>query len=275
MKKVTGILLLLMLTLLFPKDVQAATPRVMVWDYQVEGKEVMSGKEFPLHITLKNTAVKKVRNLKLTIQAEGGEFLPIKGAGTAYLESIEANEEAQLDFQMAAIPGLEERSYKLNIRLEYEGNDGADYMVEECIFIPVTLEQRISVTDIFILEEDIRLGDTVELTAMANNLGEGTLYNVTAKVSGYHLDTRESYIGNITSGQSGTIDILTKAKALTVAGPKDTILISYEDKKGNVKEQEFNLGTITVGEPDYTNIQVIKESADISGIAKTVDNQSV
>lgn len=260
----------LLLSELLVQIVHAANPRVMVSDYSITEGEVCAGEAFTLNITLKNTASSAVKNVKLTISTEQGELLPVEGAGTAYIEKINGNEEVEITFKMTAVEGLQEKSYKLSLKTEYEGSNGLEYTVDESIFIPVGLEQRVSVTDIFIPESYIELGDTVEVSASVNNLGDGTLYNVTAQVKGDNLSEAESYIGNIESGKSGTIDVLAKATAVSKQfGDKNEIVITYEDRKGNVSEETFAL-QFTVAQPVYENLEKVKESTDNSGIVKTI-----
>lgn len=259
----------------FCGNVKAATPRVMVSDYSVKEGNVVAGKEFNLQVKLKNTASRVVKNVKLTLTSENGELLPAKGAGTAYISEIAAESEEQFSFPMQAVHGLAEKPYKLSLKTEYENVNGYEYSVDESIFIPVTLEQRVSVTDIMIPDEDIQLGDSVEITASVNNLGDGTLYNVCAKVSGYNIAGQESYIGNVEPGKSGTVDVLTKATALYRQGEKNTITISYEDQQGKVMEKDFLIqlydvtGGIMVAEPRYSDLEQVKSGADKTETAKT------
>ncbi|MCI8509255.1 MAG: hypothetical protein HFJ06_11955 [Lachnospiraceae bacterium] len=250
--------------------VEAAQPRVMVSDYLVKEGDVVSGKEFTLTLTLSNTASKAVKNIKLTISTENGELLPQKGAGTEYVEQIDAYSEEKLTFKMKAANGLEEKAYKLSVKTEYESSGGMGYTVDETVFIPVILEQRLTVTDIFLAEDMVELGDTVEISAAINNLGEGTLYNVSAMIEGDNLDRMMTYVGNIESGKSGTLDALTKAVVVTEGmHTKNKMIISYEDKKGNKYESEAEIG-VTVLEPVYENLEKVKESKDSSYIIKVI-----
>lgn len=248
----------------------AATPRVMVSDYQIKEGEVIAGKDFTLTLTLKNTASKVVKNIKLTISTENGELLPAQGAGTAYVEQIDANSEEKLTFNMTAASGLEEKAYKLSLKTEYESSGGIEYTVDENVFIPVLLEQRLSVTDVFVAEDSIEIGDTVEISAVVNNLGGGTLYNVTARITGDNVKETETYVGNIESGKSGMVDALTKAIVVTEGDHKENrILISYEDKAGNVYEKEEEI-EIKVAEPVYEKLEKVKESKDYTKVIKNV-----
>lgn len=275
MKKITVFFLCIMLGIFtFSGQVKAATPRVMVSDYSIKEGEVTAGEEFNLQVMLKNTAAKAVKNIKLTLSTENGELLPAEGAGTAYVSEIAADSEEKISFAMKAVSGLEEKSYKLSLKTEYESIGGYEYTVEDAIFIPVTLKQRVSVTDIMIPEEEIQLGDSVEIIASINNLGEGTLYNACARVSGYNIADQESYIGNIESGKTGTADVITRAVALYKQGEKNIITISYENQKGKVMEKEFLInvsevpGEIMVQEPHYSDLEQVKTSTSKTATLK-------
>ena len=252
------------------QTVQAANPRVMVSDYSIEEGEVLAGEAFTLHITLKNTAAKAVKNVKLTITTEQGELLPVEGAGTAYATKIDGNTETEFTFSMMAVEGLEEKSYKLSLKTEYEDGNGIEHTVDNAVFIPVGFEQRLSVTDVFIPESYIELGDTVEISAKVNNLGDGTLYNVTARVQGSNITEAESYIGNIESGKSGTVDVLSKATAVSKEfGDVNEMIITYEDRKGNVQEETFSIG-VSVAQPVYENLEKVKEETNTGNVVKTI-----
>lgn len=240
---------------------KAAEPKVMVTDYKVNPAAVISGDSFKLTLTIKNTAARKVKNLKLSVISEEGNLLPAKGAGTAYISELAAGEELEQEFDMTAVHGLEEKAYKLVIKSEYEDTAGVSYTVEDNIFIPISLEQRLSVTDIF-ADDSVKLGDDVEITGSVNNLGEGTLYNVCVTVEGDNVDKQTSYVGNIESGKSGNIDIITRTTHVTeVDRQKNSMIIAYEDKQGKKYEQQADVG-IYVEAIDYSNLQVLKETKE-------------
>ena len=46
------------------------------------------------------------------------------------------------------------------------------------------------------------------------------------------------------------------------------MIISYEDKEGNVSEKEIEI-MVEVAKPVYENLEKIKETADYSGLVKT------
>lgn len=244
-----------------PQRAYAGTPRVMIWGYSVTEGDIYSGENFELKLTLRNTATTVVKNVKLTLSTEAGEFLPVEGAGTAYTSKINGQSEEEFTFCMTAAGGLEEKSYKLKLKTEYEGKDGTGYTVEEDIFLPVHLKQRLSVTDVFIPESNIQLGDTIEVGASVNNMGDGTLYHVTARLRGSNVEEVTSYIGNIDAGKQGNVDVLSKASSLTQIGDKNEITIIYEDQKGNSYEETYPI-SVNVQQPVYENLEKVKETPD-------------
>ena len=253
------VLIPILVLVLNVQKAQAATPRVMLSDYSIEEGEIVAGQPFTLHITLKNTAANSIRNLKLTISTEKGEFLPVDGAGTAYLEKLAGRSESEFTFAMQAVDGLTTQSYKLLLKSEYEGNDGSPYTVEESIFLPVTLQQRCSVTDVFLPDSDVELGETVEIGASVNNLGEEPLYNVTAGISGSNVAVAGTYIGTIDAGKRGNVDLLTKASAISeMSGDKNELTVSYEDRKGE-RHTVVQSIELKVAQPVYENLEKVKD----------------
>lgn len=250
-------------------DSFAAEPKVMLSDYTLNPSEIKPGDAFSLAITLQNTADKKVKNMKVSVLSEDGSILPNGGAGTAYLKEIAATKTAEFTFDMKAVPGLLEKSYKLTVKTEYEDVNGASYAVEDTIYIPITLVTRISVTEVMVAS-DVKIGDDAEITAVVNNLGDTTVRNVTAYIDGKSIDAQSIYIGNIDPGKSGTIDLLTHTKAVAIddSDAKATLRIVYEDSLGNAYESKQELH-VYVDSTSFENLEVVKESKD-SQVNKTL-----
>lgn len=256
-------------------NVEAAEPKVMVTDYKVKEEKITAGGEFELSVTLYNTAKKNIKNMKVTVLSEAGELLPAKGAGTAYVAQIDAETEEALTFQMKAAEGLEEKSYKLMVKLAYEDNYGSSYTVEDAIYLPIQLEQRYSLTDLMI-NGDFVLGEELEITGMVNNLGKGTLYNVTVKTSGENISETESYIGNIEPGKSGNVDMLVTAQHLSEGTQRmNYITVVYEDRQGNKQEKQEKLEQLLnpdndITAPVYGNLEKVKEEQQKNGAGKLI-----
>lgn len=242
--------------------IKAAEPKVMVTDYKINPSAVVSGKDFKLTVTLKNTASRRVKNLKLTVVSAEGELIPVNGAGTEYISEMAAEEELEIAFDMTAISGLQEKSYKLTVKSEYEDTNGYSYTVEDHIYIPITLEQRISVTDIM-SDSSVKLGDDIEITGRINNTGEGTLYNVTVTIEGENVEQQMSYVGNIESGKSGNVDVVTHTTHPVEEGrySQNFMYVTYQDKNWKEHTQKYQL-YLNIEATNYSNLEILKEPGE-------------
>lgn len=245
-----------------------STPRLMVAGYEVGQDRIYANEAFTLTLHMENTAKSTISNIKLSLSSEESQFIPEDGAGNAYIESMTAGEKKDVTFQIKPASGLEEKSYPLVIKSEYENSKAEAFGAEDTIYIPVYLQQRMTVTDVFFAEDEIEVGDTVELSATINNLGEGYLYNVMVYLSGDNVEESTSYVGNVEPGKSGTVDILTKASIVTEGEhTKNELIITYEDKDGNVQEESVDVN-LRVTEPVYDNLEKVKNAKDYSGVAR-------
>lgn len=251
-----------------PYSAQAATPKVLVSGYKVSTATIYSGDNFDLTLDIQNTSKNKVKNMKVTVTSEGGEIIPLSGTGSVYVAEIAGNETSEQIFSMAAAAGLTEKTYKLSVKMEYENTAGEAFEMEDTLYLPVYLKQRVSVTDV--MTDDAKVGDDVEITAQVNNLGEGTLYNVNARVEGKHVEKQETYIGNIDTGKSGSIDLLAKAIEVTdfdeMAKAEDWIIVTYEDRNGDKHEEKVDV-SFYIETVDYEDLEVLKEAPEKDGPA--------
>ena len=249
-----------------PYTAQAATPKVLVSGYKVSAATIYSGDNFNLILEILNTSKNKVKNMKVTVASEGGEIIPVSGTGSVYVAEIAGNETSEQTFPMAA--GLTEKTYKLSVKMEYENTSGEAFEMEDTLYLPVYLKQRVSVTDA--MTDDAKVGDDVEITAQVNNLGEGTLYNVNARVEGKHVEKQETYIGNIDTGKSGSVDLLAKAIEVTdfdeMARAEDWIIVTYEDRNGDKHEEKVDV-SFCIETVDYEDLEVLKEAPEKTGPA--------
>lgn len=264
-KKFIALLLTVMCTFsLIPEHTNvkaASTPRVMLIDYSFSTDKIYAGDSFTLDFTLENTAWYEVRNIKCTVFSENGEIIPIKSAGTGYIDKLPGEETAELSFELESLKNLEEKAYKLTIQTEYEDWDGS-YEAKDTIYVPINLGTEIVVSDVYIADENIHLGDNIEILATVNNTGAGKIYKVIASVSGDHVDDGSTFVGNIESGKSGNVDIIVKTTALKASGMKNEMTISYENLDGEEFSETIQLGQIDVKEQSYAGLIEVKEDTE-------------
>ena len=271
------IMALIAFLLSMPSDlvVEASQPKVMVVDYKIVQKEIIAGQTFDLAVTIKNTGSRYVDNLKISVTSDTGDIVPAEGAGNGFLEELPNGEESTFTFRLKAADGLAEKSYKLSVVNEYDDIWGNPYSATDVIYLPVKLEQRASITDLYVADDAV-LGESVEIVGSVNNMGAGMLYNVRARIESKSMEELDTFIGNIESGKSGSIDILTNAVATTAStGDMSKVIVTYEDKEGNETELE-GIFKVTVEFPVYDNVEKIKDDSQsgnrglIYGIAAAV-----
>ena len=238
----------------FAMTVQASQPKVMVVDYQIVQKEIVAGQPFDIKVTIKNTGSRYVDNLKISVTSDTGDIVPAEGAGNGFLEELPNGEESTFTFRLRAADGLAEKSYKLSVVNEYDDIWGNPYSATDVIYLPVKLEQRASITDLYV-DDDAVLGDSVEVIGSVNNMGAGMLYNVRVRVESNYLEENDT-----DTGKSGSIDILTNASATTSeTGELSNVVVTYEDKEGNETELTGKF-KVTVNSPVYDNVEKIKDT---------------
>lgn len=247
-----------------------STPRLMVAGYDLGKDTIYANESFTLTLHMENTAKSTISNIKLSLGSEESQFVPEDGVGSKFIESMGAGEKLDITFQIKPLSGLEEKSYPLVIKSEYENGKAEAFSAEDTLYVPVYLRQRLSITDVYLTQDSYEVGDMVEVSATVNNLGEGKLYNVTVYLSGDNVEENSSYVGNVEPGKSGTADILAKATVVTDgAYTKNQMLITYEDKDGNVQEESVKID-LHVNEPVYDNLEKVKTSKDSSDIVKKI-----
>lgn len=247
----------------FTTIAEASQPKVMVVDYKIVQNEIIAGQTFDLKVTIKNTGSKYVDNLKISITSDTGDIVPAEGAGNGFLDELPNGEESTFTFRLKAADGLVEKSYKLSVVNEYDDIWGNPYSATDVIYLPVKLEQRASITDLYVADDAV-LGESVEIVGSVNNMGAGMLYNVRARIESKSMEELDTFIGNIESGKSGSIDILTNAVATTAStGDMSKVIVTYEDKEGNETEIE-GIFKVTVESPVYENVEKIKDDSQSS-----------
>lgn len=243
----------------FAMTVQASQPKVMVVDCKIVQKEIIAGQTFDLAVMIKNTGSRYIDNLKISVTSDTGDIVPAEGAGNGFLGELPNGEESTFTFRLRAADGLAEKSYKLSVVNEYDDIWGNPYSATDVIYLPVKLEQRASITDLYV-DDDAVLGDSVEVIGSVNNMGAGMLYNVRVRVESNYLEENDTFIGNIDTGKSGSIDILTNASATTSeTGELSNVVVTYEDKEGNETELTGKF-KVTVNSPVYDNVEKIKDT---------------
>ena len=232
-----------------------STPRVMVIGYTTDVDKIQPGDTFKLSLKIKNNAPKTVYNVKFTLSTENGEFLPISGASTAYLDSIGAKNIVTLPFEMKASSGLASKSYVVKVKSEYEDGDAEGYSAGDDVSVPVVLPDRISLSDIM-PPDMLCVGGMGDMSLSINNQGNGNLNNVTVQCKGEDFTGEEAYVGNIAAGATGYATVPLTGTQVT---PEDsdgscTIVVKYENASGEKKKYKESTYVYVMEEMDESEM---------------------
>ena len=227
------------------EDKRLSTPRLIVKGFSTTPKEIYSGEQFTLNLVIENTSsevtVKNVQ-LDLTATVEGSQtqasyaaFLPTSGSNSFYIESIPPEGTADLTMDFEAKAGLEQKPYVMTIDMKYEDERANPYDGKGSVSIPVKQVSKYDVSPPTCEPSVIDIGEQSNLMFSVFNTGKTTLYNVQVTVSDPSLQPALAYVGNLSPGATGNVDVMLTGMAYSeMPGATVPIQISYEDESGNV-----------------------------------------
>ncbi|MBD5101087.1 MAG: hypothetical protein HDT27_00010 [Subdoligranulum sp.] len=210
------------------------------------GGSVEAGRDFTLTVdVLAPAKYAGAENVKVIITPPE-QFTASSGSTMIYVGDLAPGASRQVTFELNASAVAPSGSYSINVSVSGTAASGAAPADQMSVTVPVTQPERfeISRTD---LPEYLSMGEEGYAYVSFVNKGKGTIYNVSAEITGEGITTTEGnqYIGNVQSGSESSADFTIQTSQ---AGNISALLtITYEDEKGNIKEltQDF---TITVEE---------------------------
>jgi hypothetical protein len=125
----------------------------------------------------------------------------------------------------------------------YEDSSYSPYSATANVSIPVKQEGRFDIGSLEIMPSDISVGDQSNVMFSIFNTGKTTLYSVWVRFEGDSISGGDTFLGNIASGATGSVDTMVTGEAATTDDGTVKAIVSYEDDAGNVysQEQEFTL----------------------------------
>ncbi|MGI6665819.1 MAG: COG1361 S-layer family protein [Christensenellaceae bacterium] len=182
-------------------------PRVMVTKYETDKELIEAGGEFQLDIEFTNQSKSKsVRNIKITMNNEGGVFLPADGTNTAYVDSLGAGKSVTKTFHYTVSPDAEPKPSSFGIELVYEDGSGTEITDNAMISLSVSQPMRIKIDNPQV--QPAYEGEPIYVSMGIFNLGKSPIYNLMATVEGTGLSVEQSYYGGtLEGGASKTVEL--------------------------------------------------------------------
>lgn len=241
-------------------DGKASTPRVIVTGFETNPEVVHAGNSFMLTLHLKNTSTAtSVNNMIFEFDAavEGKDsettyesFLPTAGSNTIFVDKMAKNGTRDIQIEMEARSDLAQKPYAINVNMSYEDEHVNAYTNKASVSIPVKQEARIDMSQPEVTPSSIDVGSEANVMFSIYNLGKTKLYNVSVKTDSEFFSGGDSFVGNLDSGATGSVDMYLTGEAATTDDGTVKLQITYEDETGapTTVEKEISL---FVTEPAY------------------------
>lgn len=230
---------------------KASNPRIIVTGFNTDPKDVFAGDTFNLTIHVQNTSKRTaVNNVMFSLEAvqEGKDedttysaFLPTSGSSTVFMDSIGAQQNADIKIEMTAKADLAQKPYVLEVKAEYEDAQNNQYTSSSNVSIPVKQVAKFDVSSIDVMPDNINVGGESNVMFSIYNTGKTTLYNVQVEFVGDSVSGGDTFLGKIEPGGTGNVDAMVTGAQPTMDEGIIKAVISYEDESGNRSETEKEL----------------------------------
>ena len=242
-----------------------AKPRIVVTGFETNPAQVFAGDTFTLTIHVKNTSKDMaVTNVLFDMQAavEGADttntyaaFLPTSGSSSVYMDQIASNTAADIVIEMTAKADLAQKPYVLDVNMKYDAGAMFDLTDTASVSIPINQESRFDISTPEVIPGDITVGSQSNVMFSIYNTGKTTLYNVQVKFVADSIEETSAFIGNLTSGATGNVDVMVTGMSATMDDGTVNVDISYEDDAGNVTVDTKTI-TLYVSEAFYDDFMM-------------------
>lgn len=232
-------------------------PKVMIESCHIRESEVISGKEITADITLVNTSQSMgIRNMMVTISAQGEYFTLLSDSNSIFVDAIAPGGSTVITYTYEINTATPQGQYDLNLVMDYADERGGSY--SESGRAKVTVTQPVELQfDPLNIPNEVQVGDVIEVSLQAMNLGRGKVYQVRAELEADGLNPEGTlFIGDMEAGttQQGrirvTVSRLTEGNLLYGA-TEGTITFYYEDEAGH--EYTETAGFATTIQSPFSN----------------------
>ena len=233
------------------KKPDAATPYIIISDYNQSKDQLYAGDKFTLDLNLMNTNRRlDVENIVMKVSASDG-FSILDSSNTFYFDKLPVGNGLKKSLDFMVLPTAESKVYPIHISFTYEyiyDHVRKQGTCEEIINISTNQKERFEISPVQVPPQ-IFPGEEMPIDIEVINKGKNTIYNVSAEINGNIENPNQyEYIGNIQPGATNSISMFISNQEGN-ADVMGEIIISYEDEIGNVKTKKVPYQTKTMEIP--------------------------
>ena len=229
-------------------------PNIIITNFTYDGDSVAAGAKFNLAFTFQNKGRVAVSNMVVTV--DGGESFVISGGtNTFYVDALWAGYSMTQTVPMQAVSSATSGAQPVTVSFAYEYVDAgarSSHQSDIKISVPISQPDRFEINDPVLPDESAGgayAGQETTITLEYVNKGKGDISNVEATMEGEGFDATQKtqYVGNVTSGATGSIGY-----AFTPQAPGEfnaTLKVSYEDSDGQTKTKDFPISMTVADAP--------------------------
>lgn len=212
--------------------------RIVVDSYRTVPEEIFAGEEFELIVVMKNASqTVAASNILFSFESEkvseSTVFTTAEGSNSVVVNSLAPNATAEISVKLKSKPTIDQRSYGVTIKEKFDSPEFKN--AEESVALDVAVKQMAKLTTgtITVNPSSIGVDGESNLSFQISNTGKVPLYNVFVKCEADSIKAVDQYVGNIKPGESGNVDLMLSAQAVTNDENSNiNITITYEDENG-------------------------------------------
>ena len=208
-------------------------PQLMITNYDYGGRAVEANHPFNLGITLRNTnSSQSIRNIKVSLSAEEGIFIPVNSSNSFYIDSIAPGGTSTQTITLTSKPDSPQKTVSISVDMTYEDKDGNQISAKDNISIPLVQDLRLVIDDI-VPPTELYAGQQSSVTVQYYNMGKTALSNLRVTAEGSNIEFSQSpatFVGNFEAGKNEYYDL---SIIPVQAGPVEgNVVFTFENAAG-------------------------------------------
>ncbi|MCI5839347.1 MAG: hypothetical protein SOZ89_05630 [Peptoniphilaceae bacterium] len=208
-------------------------PKIILSSFSTDKEFLKENDEFTLFLSMYNSDYENtIYNLKVSVEALGnpGVFISDGNTNVYYISEIYPQNYAEINSYFKVMPNVNEGSYPVKIRMEYDDYLGNSYREIQNISLGVFNKSNLKISKVDI-KDKAYVGENLEVKFSVINDKKSPLEDINIKISGdnFKIKSNKFHIENLKENEK-----------------KDIVFLITPEKKGSLN------GNIKINFSDYT-----------------------